>query len=157
MKITVKRSGENSARCQRSRAILTQLSEDRTKRETLSNSFNRRVLLLSLNSILYLLIIYNISNFHDFINILLTQRKTMKTELCSISHIIFYHMMSYYVSNIQVPHPLEIKYFSKCDPPTTVGSKSTKTALGTCLPAPVSLKNVLKESSPPPMVLSLGI
>ena len=42
-------------------------------------------------------------------------------------------------------------------PPTTVGSKSTKTALGTCLPAPVSLKNVLKESSPPPMVLSLGI
>ena len=39
----------------------------------------------------------------------------------------------------------------------TVGSKSTKTALGTCLPAPVSLKKVLKESSPPPMVLSLGI
>ena len=43
------------------------------------------------------------------------------------------------------------------DLPTTVGSKSTKTALGTCLPAPVSLKKVLKESSPPPMVLSLGI
>ena len=41
--------------------------------------------------------------------------------------------------------------------PTTVGSKSTKTARGTCFPAPVSLKNVLKESSPPPMVLSLGI
>ena len=41
--------------------------------------------------------------------------------------------------------------------PTTVGSKSTKTALGTCFPAPVSLKKVLKESSPPPMVLSLGI
>ena len=41
--------------------------------------------------------------------------------------------------------------------PTTVGSRSTKTALGTCLPAPVSLKKVLKESSPPPMVLSLGI
>lgn len=41
--------------------------------------------------------------------------------------------------------------------PTTVGSRSTNTALGTCLPAPVSLKNVLKESSPPPMVLSLGI
>ncbi len=39
----------------------------------------------------------------------------------------------------------------------TVGSRSTKTALGTCLPAPVSLKKVLKESSPPPMVLSLGI
>jgi len=32
-----------------------------------------------------------------------------------------------------------------------------KTALGTCFPAPVSLKKVLKESSPPPMVLSLGI
>ena len=41
--------------------------------------------------------------------------------------------------------------------PTTVGSRSTKTALGTCLPAPVSLKKVLKESSPPPMVLSEGI
>lgn len=43
------------------------------------------------------------------------------------------------------------------DIPTTVGSKSTKTARGTCFPAPVSLKKVLKESSPPPMVLSLGI
>ena len=43
------------------------------------------------------------------------------------------------------------------DSPTTVGSKSTKTALGTCFPAPVSLKKVLKESSPPPMVLSEGI
>ena len=41
--------------------------------------------------------------------------------------------------------------------PTTVGSKSTKTALGTCFPAPVSLKNVLKLSSPPPRVLSDGI
>ena len=41
--------------------------------------------------------------------------------------------------------------------PTTVGSRSINTALGTCLPAPVSLKNVLKESSPPPMVLSDGI
>lgn len=41
--------------------------------------------------------------------------------------------------------------------PTTVGSRSTNTALGTCFTAPVSLKNVLKESSPPPMVLSLGI
>uniref|UniRef100_A0A0E9XN27 Uncharacterized protein n=1 Tax=Anguilla anguilla TaxID=7936 RepID=A0A0E9XN27_ANGAN len=39
----------------------------------------------------------------------------------------------------------------------TVGSRSTKIARGTCLPAPVSLKKVLKESSPPPMVLSLGI
>jgi hypothetical protein len=28
---------------------------------------------------------------------------------------------------------------------------------GTCLPAPVSEKKVLKASSPPPMVLSLGI
>ena len=41
--------------------------------------------------------------------------------------------------------------------PTTVGSRSTNTARGTCLPAPVSLKKVLKESSPPPMVLSDGI
>lgn len=41
--------------------------------------------------------------------------------------------------------------------PTTVGSKSTNTALGTCFPAPVSLKNVLKLSSPPPIVLSDGI
>lgn len=32
-----------------------------------------------------------------------------------------------------------------------------KTARGTCFPAPVSLKNVLKLSSPPPMVLSDGI
>ncbi|KFO88064.1 hypothetical protein N320_03647, partial [Buceros rhinoceros silvestris] len=30
-------------------------------------------------------------------------------------------------------------------------------ARGTCLPAPVSLKNVLKESSPPPTLLSLGM
>ena len=35
--------------------------------------------------------------------------------------------------------------------------KSRKTDLGTCLPAPVSLKKVLKASSPPPMVLSDGI
>ena len=28
---------------------------------------------------------------------------------------------------------------------------------GTCLPVPISLKKVLKESSPPPMVSSLGI
>ena len=41
--------------------------------------------------------------------------------------------------------------------PTTVGSRSINTALGTCFPAPVSLKKVLKESSPPPIVLSLGI
>lgn len=41
--------------------------------------------------------------------------------------------------------------------PITDGSKSTNTALGTCFPAPVSLKKVLKESSPPPMVLSVGI
>ena len=37
------------------------------------------------------------------------------------------------------------------------GSKSTNTALGTCFPAPVSEKKVLKESSPPPTVLSDGI
>ncbi|KFP63005.1 hypothetical protein N322_03727, partial [Cariama cristata] len=30
-------------------------------------------------------------------------------------------------------------------------------ARGTCFPAPVSQKKVVKESSPPPMVLSLGI
>lgn len=41
--------------------------------------------------------------------------------------------------------------------PTTVGSKSTKTALGTCLPAPVSLKKVLKESSAPLRADSSGI
>ena len=41
--------------------------------------------------------------------------------------------------------------------PTTVGSRSTNTDRGTCFPAPVSLKNVLKESSPPPTVLSDGI
>ena len=41
--------------------------------------------------------------------------------------------------------------------PTTVGSRSTNTARGTCFPAPVSLKKVLNESSPPPMVLSDGI
>ena len=39
----------------------------------------------------------------------------------------------------------------------TVGSRSTNTALGTCLLASVSLKKVLNESSPPPIVLSLGI
>lgn len=41
--------------------------------------------------------------------------------------------------------------------PTTVGSRSTNTALGTCFPAPVSLKKVLKLSSPPPSILSDGI
>jgi len=39
----------------------------------------------------------------------------------------------------------------------TVGSRSTKIARGTCFPAPVSLKKVLKASSPPPTVLSPGI
>ena len=43
------------------------------------------------------------------------------------------------------------------DLPITEGSRSTKTALGTCFPEPVSEKKVLKESSPPPMVLSEGI
>lgn len=37
----------------------------------------------------------------------------------------------------------------------TVGSRSTNTALGTCLPAPVSLKNVLKASWQEPTVVSL--
>jgi len=41
--------------------------------------------------------------------------------------------------------------------PMTEGSRSTNTARGTCFPEPVSLKKVLKESSPRPMVLSLGI
>ena len=41
--------------------------------------------------------------------------------------------------------------------PTTVGSKSTNMALGTCFPAPVSEKKVLKESSPAPIALSEGI
>ena len=39
----------------------------------------------------------------------------------------------------------------------TVGSKSTKTALGTCFPELVSLKKVLKESSISPMESSDGI
>ena len=41
--------------------------------------------------------------------------------------------------------------------PTTVGSKSTMMALGTCLPELVSEKKVLNESSPPPRVLSEGM
>jgi hypothetical protein len=41
--------------------------------------------------------------------------------------------------------------------PMTVGSRSTNTALGTCFPEPVSLKNVLKESSAFPIDLSEGI
>ena len=36
-------------------------------------------------------------------------------------------------------------------------SRSRNTQRGTCLPAPVSEKKVLKASSPPPIVLSLGI
>lgn len=43
------------------------------------------------------------------------------------------------------------------DWPTMEGTRLTKTAWGTCFPAPVSLKKVLKESSPPPIVLSEGI
>ena len=39
----------------------------------------------------------------------------------------------------------------------TLGSKSTKMALGTCFPELVSEKKVLKESSPPPSEKSLGI
>jgi len=41
--------------------------------------------------------------------------------------------------------------------PTTEGSRSMKMALGTCLPAVVSLKKVLKESSATPMESSAGI
>jgi len=37
------------------------------------------------------------------------------------------------------------------------GLKVNKHSTGTCFPAPVSLKKVLKASSPPPMVLSPGI
>lgn len=39
----------------------------------------------------------------------------------------------------------------------TVGSRSTNTALGTYLPVSVSLNKVLKESFPPPVVISLDI
>ena len=39
----------------------------------------------------------------------------------------------------------------------TVGSRSTKTALGTCLPDPVSEKKVLKLSSAMPRESSAGI
>ena len=39
----------------------------------------------------------------------------------------------------------------------TVGSKSTKIARGTCFPAEVSLKKVLKASSHLPNDVSLGI
>ena len=39
----------------------------------------------------------------------------------------------------------------------TLGSRSTKTALGTCLPAPVSEKKVLKLSSATPNEVSEGI
>uniref|UniRef100_A0A8C3HGT7 Tubulin alpha chain n=1 Tax=Chrysemys picta bellii TaxID=8478 RepID=A0A8C3HGT7_CHRPI len=39
--------------------------------------------------------------------------------------------------------------------PITVGSRSTKIALGTCFPAPVSQKKVVKESSPPPIFVDL--
>lgn len=49
--------------------------------------------------------------------------------------------------------PLQYRIYS----PTTVGSKSTKTALGTCLPVLVSEKKVLKESSGSPMESSEGI
>ena len=56
--------------------------------------------------------------------------------------------------------PPALKVLDRCISnviPITVGSKSQKIALGTCFPDPVSLKNVLKESSPPPSVESLGI
>ena len=40
---------------------------------------------------------------------------------------------------------------------TTVGSRSTSTALGTCFPELVSEKKVLKESSACPILASVGI
>lgn len=67
---------------------------------------------------------------------------------CAVSHFVLFFLISF-----NKDEKCRINRYL----PTTVGSKSTKTALGTCFPAPVSLKNVLKESSPPPMVLSLGI
>ena len=47
-----------------------------------------------------------------------------------------------------------LRYILVLTSSTTVGSRSTKTALGTCLPAPVSEKKVLKESSPAPMAFN---
>ena len=44
----------------------------------------------------------------------------------------------------------ELAVRARADLVETVGSRSTKTARGTCLPAPVSEKKVLKASSPPP-------
>ena len=52
---------------------------------------------------------------------------------------------------------LDVRDMFQSNLPTTDGSRSISIALGTCLPEPVSLKKVLKESSPFPMVLSEGI
>ena len=75
---------------------------------------------------------------------------------CSSHFIQLIYSISGQNTQKEAPPPLQkkIKIFDK---PTTVGSRSTKTALGTCFPAPVSEKNVLKESSPAPIVLSEGI
>nr|GMD87995.1 ethylene-responsive transcription factor RAP2-11-like [Ipomoea batatas] len=66
-----------------------------------------------------------------------------------------------------VPPPTALKTRNPCKPvqfclyaplltsSTTVGSRSTNTALGTCLPEPVSLKKVLKESFAIPTDVSL--
>ena len=48
------------------------------------------------------------------------------------------------------------RYLAACTPPSTVNSNSTKTARGTCFPAPLSEK-VLDASSLPSLVLSLSI
>ena len=69
-----------------------------------------------------------------------------KMETCDVTHEMVY--------NLDFRHTTLNKNILL---PITDGSKSTKTALGTCFPAPVSLKKVLKESSPPPIVLSDGI
>ena len=71
----------------------------------------------------------------------------MSNSNCQIYYTNFYSFMV----------PTRETYQSRNNSPTTVGSRSTNKALGTCFPPPVSLKNVLKESSPPPSVLSLGI
>ena len=57
---------------------------------------------------------------------------------------IFFLLQIYDTQNISPKFSINVKKL-----PITEGSKSTKTALGTCLPAPVSAKNVEKESSPP--------
>ena len=62
-----------------------------------------------------------------------------------------------YLKNRKGMKQLYIKWTNLLTSSMTVGSRSTKTALGTCFPTPVSLKKVLKLSSPPPAVLSDGM